>query len=285
MTANRTLLRNNTAFALIELLVVIAIISMLASILLPALSAARSSARRLVCQTHLREYGRGFSFYLSEHDDTFPAADYGPHQMRVRQPTWYQLVGNYLAVGEEYGEFLSHGRSRLETDGTALARCPELRIGHENNEILWDWSYDWRTLGYGYNRYWLGWNLFDRTPGGGDAAPKFWRRLVEVRNPAECLLVGDSGARTLALYPEVGPVAHYLGWRALAGRGSGVDTRHGARARRVPSRYLGQESLYWDGMGNVVWVDGHSSSHRAAQINQVVESRRFWDPAQRVGGW
>ncbi len=137
MAATRTLLRNPAAFTLIELLVVIAIISVLASILLPAVGAARSSARRLVCQTHLREYGRGFSFYLTENDDTFPAADYGPRFMRVRQPTWYQLVGNYLAVGEEYGEVLPGGQNRRATDGTALARCPELRIGHENNEILW----------------------------------------------------------------------------------------------------------------------------------------------------
>ena len=148
MTANRAFLRTNTAFALIELLVVIAITSVLASMLIPALSAARSSARRLVCQTHLREYGRSFSFYLAEYDDTFPAADYGPYMMRVRLPTWYQLVGNYLAVGEEYGELIPQGQRR-ETDGTELARCPELSIGHENNEILWDWSYDWRTLGYG----------------------------------------------------------------------------------------------------------------------------------------
>ncbi len=117
------------------------------------------------------------------------------------------------------------------------------------------------------------------------AARSSARRLVEVRNPSECLLVGDSGTRRLGAYPEVGPVAHYLGWKAMAARGSGLDTRHGARARRVPTRYRNKESLYWDGLGNVVWVDGHSSSHRSAQINQIVEARRFWDPAQGVGGW
>ena len=280
MQSKRSIDQTPAAFTLIELLVVIAIILVLASVLLPALRSARSTARRLVCQSHLREYAHGFSFYLSEFDDTFPAADYGPYQTRVREPTWFRLVGSYLSVGENYGDpQLGH------SDATALARCPDLLSGRENNGIQWDWSYDWRTLGYGYNRYWLGWNLFDRTPGRGDTSPKFWRRLVEVRNPAECILVGDSATRTLMLYPEGGPVAHYLGWHALAARGSGVDTRHGARAQRIPSRYNGKEALYGDGLGNVAWVDGHGSSHGAAQINQVVESRRFWDPAQGVGGW
>lgn len=281
MKSKPTFTQTSAAFTLIELLVVIAIILVLASVLLPALRSARSSARRLVCQSHLREYARGFSFYLSEFDDTFPAADYGPYKKRVREPTWFRLVGSYLSVGESYGD-----PQLQRADATALARCPDLRIGHENNGIQWGWSYHWRTLGYGYNRYWLGWNLFDREPRPSNPAPpKFWRRLVEVRNPAECILVGDSATRTLVLYPQVGPVAHYLGWKAMAGRGSGVDTRHGARAQRIPSRYNGKEALYGDGLGNVAWVDGHGSSHRADEINQVVESRRFWDPAQGVGGW
>lgn len=62
------------AFTLIELLVVIAIIAILAAILFPVFARARESALRTSCLSNLNQLGKAVLTYISDYDETLPAA-------------------------------------------------------------------------------------------------------------------------------------------------------------------------------------------------------------------
>ncbi len=76
-------------FTLIELLVVITIISILASILMPALSKARESARRITCNSNLRQIGMALNMYMTERDGRMPQGNMN----------WLPTRNNYMMDG------------------------------------------------------------------------------------------------------------------------------------------------------------------------------------------
>ncbi|MHB8519445.1 MAG: type II secretion system protein [Limisphaerales bacterium] len=65
-------LASRMGFTLIELLVVIGVIAVLAALLLPALTAAKSYARSVSCKNHLRQMGLALQMYVHDYDGKYP---------------------------------------------------------------------------------------------------------------------------------------------------------------------------------------------------------------------
>ncbi len=69
---NSTCRRRSTAFTLIELLVVISIIALLVGLILPALSAARETARSIQCASNIRQVDLAAEIYADQSQDYYP---------------------------------------------------------------------------------------------------------------------------------------------------------------------------------------------------------------------
>jgi prepilin-type N-terminal cleavage/methylation domain-containing protein/prepilin-type processing-associated H-X9-DG protein len=118
--------RVRQAFTLVELLVVIAIIGLLISIMLPAVQAARETARRLQCTNNLKQIGLALhnyhdanaafpAGYLSVNGPGGPADDKGPGW------GWASSILPYLEQGNLHSQI--HFAKDITDPANAIARA------------------------------------------------------------------------------------------------------------------------------------------------------------------
>lgn len=127
-------LRETDCFTLIELLVVIAIISILASMLLPALTHARERARRIVCAGYLNQWGLGLTMYANDNREWYPSKHSGGSDY---------IVGDFLP--EQMGTMKLYGIDK------SIVACPSnstLWRAHVQNQ--WDAESTTRSAAYTY---------------------------------------------------------------------------------------------------------------------------------------
>lgn len=161
-------------FTLVEMLVVLGIITLLASILLPALTAARRAANNTKCLSNLRQIGMAVSQFMAENNQTIPpgvssngwddpASSRGAYLRPppYQAPDYFQWPASSLPVAYYLDGYLKYDLRIWQCPGARVVRWEPVRKfrpgqmvqsvpTHSKNDLrIWDADAQWRP-GYMY---------------------------------------------------------------------------------------------------------------------------------------
>ncbi len=130
-------IRTRHAFTLIELLVVISIIALLIAILLPALGAARESARGAQCLANVRTHAQGAINFANDNKDGLPSNEgfdgvwnnNGAESYKRSWSYWTPNSGAYLTEADMEEHAPDSGTIFPYNQSPDTYRCPSLPKG------------------------------------------------------------------------------------------------------------------------------------------------------------
>lgn len=172
-------------FTLVELLVVIAIISILASMLLPALSRAKGEAKRILCANNVKQLGLGMIQYTYDNSGRYPPGN--PNENATR--TWDSVISEY--VGRDLtDDEINGGIITRNMPLNKLFECPNQRVAPGPDDSF--------ARSYSVNG-WKIWGDATNSPlvdGYGVIAQghkEHWhsRRVTELTSPSGTILFGE----------------------------------------------------------------------------------------------
>lgn len=132
---NRYLL---SGFTLIELLVVISIVSLLISILLPALKNAREASQRVMCMNHLKQFSIAINTYGADNSNYYPMHVY---KGSPREPDLDWMGNSGYGIGTTgYHTWMSDLYEYIHSP--KVFSCPSAKYNTDG------WSYGWSYYGW-----------------------------------------------------------------------------------------------------------------------------------------